>query len=249
LNRKQAPGKNEEFKKIISESEVEEKNSTNIINDEQRVVALVTQGDEQAEARGSSSVEISDASEERSLEIVSDETLVIKETSYDKAKTLDKKDEPKVSVEEGVVIATAYEDPKSTDISSSTQAKIVETPAKAKDTKKSGPISKAAKTLLDGLDTDKGRTVDYSDQDGVVVKKGSVIKVESDSDIESTFKIGSSDEGSEGSVTFSSNNEVTEGEVTFGSSGEDSPVDVSTDNAVIIDSGDNIDVESLLDSL
>lgn len=249
ISRKQAPGKSEEFKKIVNEPEAEETTSSNIINDDQRVVAQVTTGDEQAEARSSSSVEISDASEERTLEIVSDETLVIKETSYDKEKTSDKKEEPKISIEEDAVVETTYNDPKKTDISSSTQAQIEETPAKAKDTKKKGPASKATKTLLDGLDTKEGRATDYSDQDGVVVKKGSVITVESDSDIASTFTIGSSDEGSEGTVTFSANNEISDGEVTFGSSGEDSPVDVSTDNAVIIDSGDSIDVQSLLDSL
>jgi hypothetical protein len=120
---------------------------------------------------------------------------------------------------------------------------------------KQEPISKGVAALLDGLDSDKGATTTVSDdplnQDGVVVKVGSKIEVEgNNSDIESTLTVGASDEGNDGVATFSANDEINEGKATFGSSGENSPVEViEASAAVIVESDDGIDVQSLLDTL
>ena len=254
ISRKPAPGAAEEFKKIVNE---EEKTVT-VVNDDQREVSKVTEDAEAAETRSSSSVELSDASEEKKREIVSDEDSVAKKTNYDGKEDPVKEEGEKVSIEEDAVIETNYDDPEKTDISSSTQAQIEKTPAKAKNTKKAStkkkqePISKGVAELLGELDGDT--TVSSGDdalgQEGVVVKKGSKIKVDSKiTDIEAPLTIGASDEGDDGAVTFSSNDTINDGEATFSSSGEDSPVEVSGDTATIIESDSDIDVESLLEAL
>ena len=231
INRAQTPGKSEELKKIVNEPEttVEDEKKLNIVDDDQHVVKKVTEDKDAAEARSSSSVELSDASEEKKLEILSDEDSIAKETSYDAKESKPAKEEPKVSIEEAAVKETDYSDPEKTDIGSSTQAQV-------------------EKNLLDGLTVDEGDNGALS-QDRVVVKKASPIEVEGTSDIESKLTVGGSEDGIDGAVVTESNSEIVDGEATFSSSGEDSPVQISEDSAVVVDSDDSIDVSALLDAL
>jgi len=257
LSRNPAPGTNKELKKIVNEEET----ALKVVNDDQREVRKVTKDDQAAETRSSSSVEISDAAEEKKREIISDEDSVAKKTTYDNKKEDSKNTESteKVSVEEDVVVETAYDDPKRTDISSSTQAQVEEKPAKTKATgkktvskkatSKKSPTKKVEEDALEGLTIEDSLNTPL-DQDGVVVKKGSPIEVEGNiRDIDSKLTIGGVDSEDSG-VVFESNSEITVGKASFSKSGEDIAVDITSDNAVVVtDSDDSIDVSSLLDSL
>lgn len=247
LNRGPVPGMNIELKKIVNEApNPDEVVKMAIINDDQREVKRITSEEGAAETRSSSSVELSELNSNKPREIVSDEESIAKVTSYPNTNTPKVIDEKSIiSNEEDAVMETSYKGSGKTDISSSTQAQIMATPALVK---KPGLV-KSVKNILTG--SKKANTNDALEQDGVVVKKGSPIVVEGDiRDIQSTLTIGAIDEGDDGAVTFGSNKDIDDGDATFGSSGDFSVEDISTENSTIVtESEDDIDVSSLLDNL
>jgi len=148
-----------------------------------------------------------------------------------------------ISVEEGVVKETSYEESKPTDIGSTTQAQIA---AREISGKKKAADAKAARM----------KQV-VGDQDGVVVskvRKDDSVKVTGDG-FTSKLSVGKNDE-SDGKVTFGNGNAnkgdidgIIGGEAVVSGGGNINASDASADEATIIDNSGDVDIGDIIEGI